>query len=380
MAFQEPKYFIFNKDSDYRRGFIMDMIVKDGGILPKPGSSRKGIFISRVLDSKEEGMDWHRLRLRGGESEQNSFRISIYAADERTIIYQEETWDVADFLKRTDVDIGEKQRMVEPWLQKRIVGQNDILIHDVTGRYLFMIFEVYWQYEMDGLYDIQIFFPRQSWMELLPEVYYREDTGGFLERFLGIFQTMHEDLKEDIQDINRRFDIRLADEEMLGELAEWLAMNDSYIWSKEQLRTFLGQGVSLFKRRGTKDGITDIVTLYTGVPPHIVEQHQVRAFRRDPKKYEELQKLYGRDENFFTVLFPEDKVDTPSKKKALIRLIDSVKPAHMEWQLILFKPYVFVGEYSYVGINTVLGHYTGLSLDGHAALAFSVLENKEDET
>ena len=381
MAFQELKYFIFNKDSDYHRGFIQNMVVENGGIRPETGSSQKGIFISRVLDTGTEGMDWHRLRLRGGEKEKSSFRISIYATDERVMEYRGGSIDMGVFLKSTDIDIETKMREMEPWLQKRIVGQRDVLLHDVTGRYMVMIFEVYWQYEMEGLYDIQVFFPRQSWMELLPEVYYREDTGGFLERYLGIFQTMHEDLKEEVVDINRKFDIRLADGETLSELAGWLDVQDSYIWSRDQLRVFLSQAVSLFKRRGTKDGISDIVELFSGVAPYIVEQHQVRAFRKDRKKYEEMQRLYGRDENFFTVLFPEKLVETPAKRKALIRLIENAKPANMNWQLVLFKSYMFVGSYTYVGVNTVLGHYTGLSLDGHAALAFSVLDdiNKEDE-
>ena len=78
MAFQELKYFIFNKDSDYQRGFVQNMIVQNGGIRPEPGTSRKGIFISRVLDAETEGMDWHRLRLKGGENDKSSYRISIY--------------------------------------------------------------------------------------------------------------------------------------------------------------------------------------------------------------------------------------------------------------------------------------------------------------
>ena len=145
------------------------------------------------------------------------------------------------------------------------------------------------------------------------------------------------------------------------------------------MRTLIAQGVTLYKKRGTRGGIIDAVTLYTGVPPHIVEQHQVRAFRKDRKKFEQLQQLYGREENYFTLIFPLDMVDSQAKRKALIRLVDGVKPAHMDWQLVLIKPYISVGEYTYVGINTVLGNYTELSLNGHSPLALSVLNNKEDD-
>ena len=51
-----------------------------------------------------------------------------------------------------------------------------------------------------------------------------------------------------------------------------------------------------------------------------------------------------------------------------------VKPAHLELNLVLLKPYIFVGMYSYLGINSVLGSYRNMRLDGHSSVPFAVLE------
>ena len=375
---EKLRYFLFNKESDFRRGFLRDMIIADGGIRPERNSEKKGIFISRVLDSGMPGMDWHRLKLKGRQNDQSSFRISIYATDEKELLIDGQMWELADYLRDDEVDIGEKLQRIEPLLQKQAVGKDDLILHDVTGRYLFFLLEIYWQHDMQSIGDIQVFFPRQTWLSHLPEIYTKYDEGGFLERYLGIYQSIHEDLTEEIREMIRRLDREGAGREYLDWLAEWIGIRESRIWSDEQLKSLIENGISLYKERGTRQGIIDLLTLYTGEEPYIVEHHQIADFKKNKEQTELMRKLYGNRPDFFTVLIKEELVDSPWKKKTVMRLVDSFKPAHMDWQLIVVKPYLFVGEYTYVGVNTVLGSYGGLKLDGHSAMSLTVLEGGEN--
>lgn len=79
-----PKYFIFNKESDYRRGYLQNMTVERNGISAERSSKKKGVFLSRILDSQEIEMNWHRLCIRGNEKQQTAFRLSVYAGNQKS--------------------------------------------------------------------------------------------------------------------------------------------------------------------------------------------------------------------------------------------------------------------------------------------------------
>lgn len=367
------KYFIFNKESDYKRGYLQSMEVEGNGICAKENAGQESAFLSRVLDSRETEMSWHRFRLKGQKGKKAVFRISVYAGNERSFLYQGAEIDVDDFIRRENIGLEEKKQCLKPWLKKQASGADDLLLHEVRGRYLWFLIETYWQDGMEKLYDIQVYFPRQSWIEYLPEIYQQEDKNHFLERFLGIFQTIYEDIEERIRTVSLNFDMECASADYLAWLAQWLGIRDSYIWSEEQLRILLKNGVSMYKRRGTRKGIIDFVTLYTGERPFIVEGHQAYSCENDRKRLEQWKKLYGGSVYFFTVLIREEAAGSVWRQKTLMKIIEEIKPAHTQWALVVMKPYLFLGKYSYVGINSVLGKYTAPVLDGHSAIPFAVL-------
>lgn len=367
-------YFIFNKESDYTRGYLYHMTVEGGGIRAERDSEERSVFLSRVLDSKEAEMNWHRLCIRENEKGQAAFRLSVYAGNEKSFVFQGEETDWEQFICREDVALEEKLYCMSPWLQKQETGKKELLLHEVKGRYLWFLIEMYWQREAEKLYDIQVYFPKQSWIGYLPEVYEKEDKDSFLERYLGIFQTIYEDFNEEIRQVPQKLDIESAQGEYLIWLAEWLGIGESYIWSEKQLRRLLKNGVSLYKRRGTRQGMIDFITLYTGEPPFIVENHELLCFKENRAYVEKLQRLYGSNPYSFTVLVREEALHSLWQQKTLMKIIEDVKPVQMDLKLVMIKPYIFVDQFSYIGINSVLGKYSAMALDGHSVIPFAVLQ------
>ena len=368
------RYFLFNKESDYRRGYLENMDIVEAGLLPRKHSRDKGVFISRLLDSREVETNWHRLCVRGKEG---ICWISVYAGNQRSFLYQGEEMDLEQFIRQRDITLEEKKQCMAPWLQKQAGGRTDILIHEVRGRYLWLMIEMYWQQDAGRLHDIQIYFPKQSWISYLPEIYEREDKNGFLERYLGIFQSIHEDLDEEIRGSTQKFDWESAREADLVWLARWLDIHEEHIWSERQLRRLLGNAVPMYRRRGTRRGIMEFTALYTGEYPFIVEHHQVRYFQGRKEYYRRLVQLYGDDEYVFHVLIREEVLESAWQQRGLMKIMDDVKPAHMECSLVVLKPFLFLGQHSYLGINSVLGRYAGLVLDGHAAVSFASLAKEK---
>jgi len=367
-------YFIFNKPLDYLRGFLYRMTVDAAGLHVAADTGKKAVFLSRVLDSREPEMDWHRLSIKGNEQEEAVFRLSVYTSNQDTFLYEEKEIAWSDFIRREDIPIEEKCRCMEPYLQKQINSMDDVLLHEVKGRYLWIMLEMYQQGENIVLHDIKISFPKQTWMKYLPEIYQQADyEKTFLQRYLGIFQTMHEDLNQRIHESAQLFDMETAEGEFLNWLAEWLAIGESYIWSEEQLRRLLAEGVPLYKRRGTRQGIIDFVTLYTGEKPFLLENHQLQYFRKDKKQAERLHRLYGSNPYSFTVLVREEVLHSVQEQKTLVQIIEGVKPVHMELNLVIIKPYIFLDGHSYLGINSKLGRYADMALNGHSSIQFAFI-------
>ena len=79
-------------------------------------------------------------------------------------------------------------------------------------------------------------------------------------------------------------------------------------------------------------------------------------------------KAYGDDPYSFVLLVKEQYVATARDFRALNCIIRQMKPAHMEARVIPLKPVLSLGTYSYLGINSRIGMYQPLRLNGRQAL------------
>lgn len=106
------KYFIFNKDSDFARGSRYHAELQSPGIgLTEAGT---GYFYSRLLDSREKNMQWHRILVEGDTVSEASVRFWIYASDRRTFLWEGKTRDIGEVIEDDSISEEEKYRMLEP--------------------------------------------------------------------------------------------------------------------------------------------------------------------------------------------------------------------------------------------------------------------------
>lgn len=373
------KYFVLNKALDFNRCFLQNMFFEKNRLKIDTGK-RNGTetcaMISRILDSEEHDMQWHQFLCSMQNERNTAFTISIYAANSlvRQIKDKEEQLD--EILFDEGLSLTEKKAIFHPYLQKTMTNADDILLHEIKGRYLWFIFETMPQEGQHlEIEKIKIFFPGQSWLRYLPEFYQVNDENQFFERFLAVFQTMYEALNDSIWQMPYLLDIDCAEKEFLEWLAKWLDIAESYMWTKEQMRRLLKQAVTLYRMRGTRQAVLAFVQLYTGDSRvFIVENFQVA---NQGKEIDEklLHQLYGNDPYKFQVIVREENIPSVREYQTLTKIIKEVKPAYMELELVVLKPYIFLDRHTYMGINSILGEYRALSLDGASMLSFSVLGN-----
>ncbi|KST68627.1 phage tail protein I [Mastigocoleus testarum] len=140
-----------------------------------------------------------------------------------------------------------------------------------------------------------------------------------------------------------------APKEFLPWLASWVALSLRDDWEEETKRRFISQIVPLYRLRGTKAGLTQILKLYT--------QEEVNIYEfDDPPHY------------FQVELSLSDRSDLARTEAIARAIIDQEKPAHTFYSLqLLFPSMQIINNYEFqpdkpeeskglrLGYNSLLG-------------------------
>ncbi len=314
----------------------------------------EGVYYTGLLDSGESGTVWHRLVTEGDGERKADTTVEVCAADSPCQVNGENT-------KRC--------------CQVRFDNPQDALLFEVTGRYLWLRITVKRQIYREPVNEkIRIFFPKHTWLKYLPEIYEDDrNSASFLERYLGIFQSLYEDMTERIERIPSFLEPSEENRDMLYELAGWFAIERRELWNDRQLLYLVRNAWRMRGQRGTVSGMRELVKLYVGREPYIVEYHQIQPYFDTEKKERLLRGLYCAHSREFAVLIAEETAGEKNRFLGLKQLVDLAKPAHMESKIVVLTPYIFLDRHSYLGINSVLGQYRTCCLNGLCAIPFSVL-------
>lgn len=383
---KRKRYFVFNKEADFRKSYNDNMTYDPNGLRLLDQKDANGSFFSRVLDSTEQETRWHRIVVTSKDLGDATIRFRFYSSESPYITTEDGAELIEDVLQSTSWSKEEKERLTAAYLRKTVLNPKDILLHEVTGRYLWMCIEFFGQNGVSPIIShMKVYLEKENWLTYLPEVY-QTGSSTFLERYLYLFQTCNQQMEEQIEDISLYFNPEIADEAFLAFLGEWISLDDTYIWKEDQLRYLILNGMQLYQLRGTREYLERLLELYLGVKPYIIENFELKESKEDIQITNLIEKLYGDSPYQFTVVVNEDQVPTTKEYKTLLKIIDSAKPAHMEANVVVLKPYLFLDKYTYLGMNSALGKYKEASLDGFSALSFAsvsgdrtIEEKREDE-
>jgi phage tail-like protein len=176
---------------------------------------------------------------------------------------------------------------------------------------------------------------RQSWLlNYLPGIYAGDD---FLNRFLLIFEDTLRPLQLMTDNLHYYFHPLTAPSDLIPWLATWvnLVLDDN--WTMEQRRHLIYTAPELYSRRGTRRGLIEYLTLYTGVVPDISEY--VDGMVLGPETRLGINtRIAGAERHRFTVTMylPEmTEEELTYKEQNIRRVIDTEKPAHTTYRLVL---------------------------------------------
>ena len=365
--------FVFN-DELWNRGFLHDCEYKESvGLVPKDTTSKTAIYISRALDSGELETVWSRAKFDMVLPKDTMVVFSYFASDSDLLKYDNQNITVDNYIQDEEVLLVDKLNMLESlWIEER-KNPTDMLLSKAKGRYLWFKLELLSkQKEVPMIQGLEIEFPRESFVDYLPEFYRsNRENFEFLDRFLGMYQSMILDLQEEVVNISHYLDSDVTTTEFLHWLAEWVAIDDVFRWDEQKLRNFIKQSFSIYKLKGTKEGLERVIELYLGQKPRIVETYEIMNMYSKSEYQEQYQSLYGDNIYSFFVFVEEKFVPTKEVLIGLNAIIEHYKPAYTIGKVIVLKSFMVLGQHVYLGINSSTLKDSMLRLDGNTMLPFN---------
>lgn len=293
-----------------------------------------GTYYTKAFDKTKEvdRKAWHKLVIDAWIPDDAQIEVSYFTSNENLV----------------DVE------GINGW-SSSLVNPKELLIRNRSERYLWVRIQLIGNGNQSPIIrSIQAVFPRISYLRYLPAVYQEdEDSRDFLERFLSLFETFLSASERRIDTIARWFDADSVSGDFLRWLASWLAVAYDENWPEDRLRGLVREIPKLYSQRGTRDGMEELIRLFTGERPYIVEHYQLRC-AEDEAVIQLLERLFGSDPYHFCVLLKPGQIRTESEYATVRRIVETEKPAHTCGGVTLLEPYIYLDQHTYLGINTTL--------------------------
>ena len=320
-----------------------------------------GAVYTAALQNTSLEMTWHKIVLDRDIPENTQILIYHLVSNEKEFMINGNLANLDSFIRNTsglpDDQKASRIRSLNNlnW-SKPLVNPEDALIHSTAGRYLWLRIELIGsETKTPLLKSIRVDFPRQSYLAYLPSVYQEnEQSRDFLERFLSLFKTFYSANEHQIGRLEKFFDADVVSGDFLRWIGSWLAVAVDENWAEEKVRRLIKKAPRLYKKRGTREGIQEILKIYTGEKPFVIEQFQLRCGATE-KYYEDLlNRLYGTDPYEFCILIKPFLVETTDQRSTVKKIVDSEKPAYTRANVIMLEPWISLDLYTYIGVNTYL--------------------------
>lgn len=323
-----------------------------------------GFFISRALDGGRPGVPWHRIAVELNGETLPGARVLIETFTSDTATPTTPVWDAARDASGHAISFA---------------GHPEQLVQSPRGRFLWLRVTLVSE---DGnatpsLKAIRVWYPRVSWLDLLPTAY-RRDPGAavFLDRFLALFEQVFTGVENRYEQFSRELNPDAAPREVIDWLAALIDLAFDPSWPLARRRALVGEAMALYRARGTVAGLARYVEIYTGIRPEIIEAWLERpaepAFlgrpgsvlgcglpllgSGRPRGMMPDDALWAAYAHRFTIhVYIDHRCDAEVTLRAVDRIVEVNKPAHTAHRLEAIFPDARVGLQSRVGLDLVLG-------------------------
>lgn len=366
-----------NSVNDWQKGLWEHVLITGSGIKLQDEASKQGLYFGEIIDSLEAGNQWSRMTLNLETLGETKLILRTLALDKLRLVRNGISYDLEQIFAERTMALKDLAMLLESLKPSRFEDQEQVLLHREEGRYL-----LYWlEWIAEGpstiVKSIKIYYKKFSFVSYLPQIY--AENSDFLEPYLSVFQTIHEDLEEVVSKMADVYRPEKTDASFLEVLEEWLPLDGKNSWTEAQKRYLLSHYQGFNDYRGTRASILQYASLFIGSEPLIVE-HWEYKYLKDSDYHQALyKKLYSDNPYGFTLIL---QADAPLDKKQYLLLTEIMKqivPAQTTFSLAQLKPYMVLDDYVYLGFNSLLFNQTDMKLDEQSILSMGLISGENEK-
>ena len=318
--------------------------------------------VTPMFDTGEDQCSFNRAVV-DGQFSKVKLEVIVAATDTLDVIIDDQPARLDDYFANPQVPLGEKARALQALDHVRLVNTQDLLLHDLTGQYVWVYVAVYPGEGADCTVEgIRLEFPKYSFSQYFPEIY-QDDP--FFDRYLAVFQSLYLDLEKQVDRVPSLLDYESTPDENVEEMASWLGIDNSdHLFTVDQLKEMIRK-IHIFQGgKGTCQALEEVVRLVTGIRPRIVEQFRWDAPSTSLARRELMGRLYGEGSSQFCVILDlsHTERELPVSQEELDRLIDRYSVIGSSHRLVLLRKESHMDAHCYLDVNSCLSTPESLTL------------------
>lgn len=306
-------------------------------------------YISKVIDSMQDGTEWGRVILNCEISEESEYKTYTLALNYDIINYKGNFVNVYEFLNDSNITMLDKLETLEDAGAQVNNNTNDILVFNQKGRYFIFGIRIF-SHKQVILKEIDIMSPKETLMEYLPEIYSTSDK-DFFTRYMSIFGSIIHDKKEQLNNLSNYLNVDKTPDDVLPLLVSWLNIDYGVEFLEPaQMRRLIKMFRNLSIYKGTKHVLEGVAEIYLGEKPIIVEQFKLEQYKGIEEK--DFEHTCESKINEFIILIKQKMDETMFLR--FKNLIDKLSPIRAKSKIVCLERESRLNEYTYADINAVL--------------------------
>ncbi len=341
----------------YYEGFKID---NEGTLTVDPNSNFHSFFL-RGIDFGLDDIMWGRLRFKTELPEESVSYIYVYASNRD---------DLSDMMSDPEMTSTEKIKILVEAGAKRFVSQNDMLLYEQMGRYLYIGFDLI--SDRGRISQIKVDTPGDNFMGIFPQIY--QERNSDFHRYMSVFSSIYGDYQEEFDDLPKILDLDTCPAEYLPVYGSSMGIDLSGGFLEERImRQLVKEAYSLNKKKGTKQAIERIIEIVLECKVVVLEHNLVNAYFQADDSMELPESMKNGGTYDVTVLV--SKEISEAEKNRLLFLLNQFKPVRCNINILQTDKTATTDSNSYLDVDSYLPDTKHMVLDEKVMMNdFIVLE------
>ena len=334
------------KENRIRRGLGKGFTLEGRDVLAAVPREQEHYLYLQGIDGAREDMTWGRLHFQAELSEDAVCIIYVKALNQDTFYRGGRETKINDFLTDPEEPDSVKVEFFQKIDAKRCVNQNDILLYEMSGRYLYLMVQLLGE-GSERLWEMKVEQQGDNFLDTFPEVY--RERGGFFHRYLSIFSSLYQDFQEEIGRVDSLLDLDTCPAEMLPMYGRWMGVELGDECKDEPwLRTLVKEIYRLNCMRGSRWAVERIAEIVLGEKVVVLESNVMKDYVEETGQ-EQFRKLYGDSPYDVTILV--NRHVSEALKSRLMLLINQYRPIRSRIHIVYLKEAGNLDYHTYLDMN-----------------------------